>query len=140
MSKVCKECGHQMDDNVQVCPNCGCPVKTNKAATTIDEAVLSQGKSTEAEAVVMEVANGIIKWGNYFSVFAAVLMVIGSVAVVKQADDIAGYIGIGIILGALAFFLIRMLAKITWSVIMLFVNISTTLKRIELKLEQNGTN
>lgn len=140
MSKVCKECGHQMDDNVQVCPNCGCPVKTNKAATTIDETVLSQGKSTEAEAVVTEVANGIIKWGNYFSVFAAVLMVIGSVAVVNDVDEIAGYIGIGIILGALAFFLIRMLAKITWSVIMLFVNISTTLKRIELKLEQNGTN
>lgn len=27
MSKNCKECGHQMDDNVQTCPNCGRPAE-----------------------------------------------------------------------------------------------------------------
>ncbi len=25
MSKTCKECGHQMDDNARFCPQCGCP-------------------------------------------------------------------------------------------------------------------
>ena len=138
MSKVCKECGHQMDDKLQVCPSCGCPVKSKDVADLMDKAVLNQGRSTEAEAVVTNVANGVVKWGNYVAVFTAILMVIGSVAVVKRTEDIAGYLGIGLILGGFAFFLVRMFAKITWSVIMLFVNISTTLKRIELKLEQNG--
>ena len=27
MSKTCKECGCQMEDNARFCPQCGCPVK-----------------------------------------------------------------------------------------------------------------
>lgn len=145
MSKVCKECGHQMDDNVQVCPNCGCPVENASASVFMDKGVLNQGKSTEAELLMAEYANSILKWGKVLSFIAPILMVSSMFATGISFAN-ANQEGLGwllIIMSIILFFflsfLFRLFAKIAWGSIMLFVNLSTTLKRIELKLEENGT-
>lgn len=136
MSKVCKECGHQMDDNLQVCPNCGCPVKTKSVSDSMDKTVLSQGKNTDAEAVVSEVAETVLKWGNILSIIAAIYCCLGGIIVSEGNLRAIFYLGL---LGVVSFFVIRLIAKVIWGVIMLFVNISTTLKRIEILIEKNGT-
>jgi len=128
-----------MDDNVQVCPNCGCPVKSKSVADSMDKAVLSQGKSTEAEATVMEVAETVLKWGNLLSLFVLIGgSFMGIVMGAKDGD--ARAILYTVFYVVILFFVIRLIAKVIWGVIMLFVNISTTLKRIEILLEKNGTN
>lgn len=136
MSKVCKECGHQMDDNVQVCPNCGCPVKSKSVADSMDKTVLSQGKSTEAEATVTEVAETVLKWGNVLSIIVAIYFVLGGIIASEGHARLILYFTLA---GVLSYCVIRLLAKVIWGVIMLFVNISTTLKRIEILIEKNGT-
>lgn len=32
----CMECGKEVSDRAPVCPNCGCPINTNKASTNVD--------------------------------------------------------------------------------------------------------
>lgn len=146
MSKVCKECGHQMDDNVQVCPNCGCPVENASASAFMDKDVLNQGKSTEAESTISDLADSILKWGNILAVIASICTIIGSVigavALFTNKAEAAGVIEIvmGVLNAIVYYFVVKIVAKLIWATIMLFVNISTTLKRIEIKLEeQNGT-
>ena len=51
-SKTCKECGHPLDDNAQICPNCGCPTENASASAFMDDTVLNEGKSTEAESTI----------------------------------------------------------------------------------------
>ena len=138
MSKVCKECGHQMDDNVKVCPNCGCPVKFKSVADSMDKIVLSQGKSTEAEAIVTEVAESILKWGKILSIVALVFVSLVGIILGASEPEARGAI-FSFVYAILLFFVIRLIAKVTWGVIMLFVNISTTLKRIEILIEKNAT-
>ena len=36
MSKTCKECGCQMEDNARFCPQCGCPVKEVKESAPME--------------------------------------------------------------------------------------------------------
>ena len=36
MSKTCKECGCQMEDNARFCPQCGCPVKDVKESAPME--------------------------------------------------------------------------------------------------------
>lgn len=145
MPKVCKECGHQMDDNVQVCPNCGCPVENASASAFMDKEVLNQGKSTEAESIISDVAGIVLKWGNILSVIAPIFVVIqslvGGANLMEHNEEAMGVFTIllGIVMAVVYYYVIRLIAKIIWGVIMLFVNISTTLKRIEVKLEENGT-
>lgn len=76
MSKVCKECGHQIDDNVQVCPNCGCPVENASASVFMNSNVLNQGKSTEAESVISNYAESIVKWGNVLAILLPIYYII----------------------------------------------------------------
>ena len=42
MSKVCEECGYQMDDNALECPNCGCPIENEKAYMNVDNSITNQ--------------------------------------------------------------------------------------------------
>ena len=142
MSNLCKECGYQMDDNVQVCPNCGHPTENASASAFMDKDVLNQGKSTEAESIISGVAASILKWGNILSVIVPICTIfksIAALAMAREGGEVAIIIGY-IIEAVIYYFLIRLIAKLIWGVIMLFVNMSTTLKRIEIKLEeQNGT-
>ena len=145
MSKVCKECGHQMDDDVQVCPNCGYPMENAKASVFMEEEVLNEGKSTEAESTISELADGILKWGNILAIFLPLLSIIktliNSVSLFSNGYEGTAIITIiiSIAFAVLSYYIIKCIAKLIWATIMLFVNISTTLKRIEIKIEENGT-
>lgn len=140
MSKVCKECGHQLDDNVQICPNCGCPAENASTSAFMDKDVLNQCKSTDAEAIVSDIAQNVLTWCKILSWFSLVFIVIGGIATAGSVGGSAWYLlPIYIAIGFIAFMLWCILGKIIWGVIMLFVNMSTTLKRIEIKLEENGT-
>ena len=54
MSKSCKECGHQLDDNAQECPFCGCPVEKESTSAVVDTDLLNEGKNTEAESTIRD--------------------------------------------------------------------------------------
>lgn len=145
MPKVCKECGHQLDDNAQLCPNCGCPCENASASAFMDKDVLNKGKRTDAESIISDVAEAILKWSKIVSIIVASATFIGGLllgfAFIASEMEVAGVllIIVSIPCAILNFYLIRLFAKIIWGIIMLFVNISTTLKRIEIKLEENGT-
>lgn len=142
MSKVCKECGHQIDDNVQVCPNCGCPVENASASVFMNSNVLNQGKSTEAESVISNYAESILKWGNVLAILLPIYYIITAIincCLLKDDAAMAALISSEILSAILSFSLVKIVAKLIWASIMLFVNISTTLKRSEIKIEENGT-
>ena len=147
MSKSCKECGHPLDDNAQECPLCGCPVEKESTSAVVDTDLLNEGKNTEAESTIRDYAELILKWGNILAIFNFLLVTIYCVingVITININNGAEAVGIILIIlavgiGYLAYLGTKFLAKLIWAVIMLFVNISTTLKRIELKLEENGT-
>lgn len=146
-SKTCKECGHPLDDYAQICPNCGCPTENASASAFMDDTVLNEGKSTEAESTISDLATSILKWGNILAVLVPILILIGtainSISAFSYSNHNvpAGIITIisGIVGAFIYGFIIKIVAKLIWATLMLFVNISTTLKRIEIKLEENGT-
>ena len=67
-----------MDDNVQVCPNCGCPVENASESSFVGQDTLTQGKSTLATSIIIDVAETILKWGNIISVITSIFIVINS--------------------------------------------------------------
>lgn len=139
MSKECKECGHQMDDNAQVCPACGCPVEDASAAAYMQQWVLDEGKSTDAEEIVTDVAEKVRWLCKLFGWLSLIEAVVGGIICAATDSDMWWCMLMGIIVGPLLLALWFFLGKVLWGLIMLFVNMSTTLKRIEIKLEENGT-
>ncbi|MCF0125870.1 MAG: hypothetical protein HUJ68_09010 [Clostridia bacterium] len=145
MPNLCEECGYQLEDNMQVCPKCGCPIKNASASVYMDNNILNKGMSTEAESIISEVAEIVLKWGNILAIIVPIFIILNCLitgAMQLENNNGIGFftIIVGIITAVVYYFVIKLVAKIIWGVIMLFVNISTTLKRIELKLEGNGTN
>lgn len=135
-----------MDDNLQVCPNCGCPVENVIAPAVVDSDVLNQGKSTEAESTISDLADSILKWGDILAIiipiFTFINSIVSSIGLFYSGSIMGGVFMIiaGIVGAILYYFVVKFVSKLIWATIMLFVNISTTLKRIEIKLEeQNGT-
>jgi len=104
----------------------------------MDIDILNKGKSTEAESVISRYAESVLFWGRILAIAVALLVVIfDCIDAVKW-----GVHSIHIITLPLAifwYFVIRGIAKLIWATITLFVNISTTLKRIEIKLEQDAS-
>ncbi len=143
MSKVCKECGHQLNDYVEVCPNCGCPIEKEVASASVDNDVLNHGKSTEAESIVTDAAESVKTWIN---VLAYATLIIGIIAMIAGTAVLADGEGAGIVIlgygivSISSFLIMKLRANLIWAIIMLFVNMSTTLKRIEIKLEKDGAN
>ena len=78
MSKYCKECGCQIEDNVSVCPKCGCPCATSNL-TEDDKKVLSIKRSAEAEATVSELAEVILKGGKSIAILVSIFLAIGAI-------------------------------------------------------------
>ncbi len=137
----CEECGQMVSETAEFCPNCGCPIESVRSSTPVDGNVLNQGKSTEAESVITDYAESIRKWGNILSWCALIgYTIVGVVGVIQIPSHQPLPLFYGVLLGFFAFLIIRFVARITWAFIMLFVNMSTTLKRIELKLDKYGTN
>ena len=73
MSKTCKECGHEVDDNVQVCPNCGNPMQEENISANMDKEVLAQGASTKAESTISSYANAILIFGRIAAVCVGIV-------------------------------------------------------------------
>lgn len=125
---VCPECGQGVENNLNDCPNCGCPKEeliANDASTNISPA-LESSNNFNAEHVVNSVAKGILTG----SIFVAALGVIGAIIIFATNDmgsTIAG--SMLIIIGLLILFL----GIINWAVLRLLVNISYRLTRIDNK-------
>ncbi|MCF0158955.1 MAG: hypothetical protein HUJ83_10655 [Veillonella sp.] len=147
----CNDCGTVFDESKGSCPNCGCPLSScspitsngaNQSSTQqpIDD-VLTNGRRTDAEAVVTEIAENVLRWGELASkwlpFFYCIYSVIMGIVAIVNNQAAVGLLSIvlGLIVSVILYYLILILAKIIWGVIMLFVNISTTLKRIEILLE-----
>ena len=68
MSKTCKECGCQMEDNARFCPQCGCPVKDVKESAPMEpekvenenEDKKSPSDETSFKLTIVLIAIGII--------------------------------------------------------------------------------
>ena len=147
----CNDCGTVFDESKGSCPNCGCPLSAcyptsfngGYQSTTqppMDD-IRYNGRRTDAERIVTEIAENVLYWGEraakWFPIIIVVTYVISGIVMCANNEAGAGVSQIisGIICAVVIYFLVRILAKIIWGVIMLFVNISTTLKRIEILLE-----
>ena len=145
MSKTCKECGRQVDDNAQACPNCGNPMEEESVSAYMDEDVLAQGISTDAELTISSYANVILKFGYIVAVIASIISLISVVINFYFTYHFYGNTArsffhlLLFVIPVIIYFLIKWVAKLMWATIMIFVNISTTLKRIEIKMEKYGT-
>lgn len=130
-----------MDDNAQTCPHCGCPAPNASARTFMNEDVLHQGKSTDAEEIVGDVADSVRRYCKIMAWISLILFPLYGIAAAINLGDVAGWIIILVCIAAAicAFYMWNLIGKIIWGVIRLFINMSTTLKRIEIKLEENGT-
>ncbi len=124
-----------------VCPKCGCPVKN----VTVNEDVLNQGKGTEAETVISNYAKSILKWGDIIAFIACIAQFINTfvgMAALSGMEGSGAFYGVfflGLLQAVLYLLVIKFIAKLLWAALMLFVNISTNLKRIEIQLEKYGT-
>ena len=152
----CIDCGTIFDDTKDCCPNCGCPLSDCKNPNSdnvqtessknhsnhIDYKILNHGRSTRAESIICELAEKIVYWGDITAVIVSIILAITTmVSSFSIMDTSPGYGLMLLILGALkcvvTYYVIKYLAKFIWAVLRLFVNISTTLKRIEIFLESN---
>ena len=125
-----------MDDNVQVCPNCGNPMQEENISANMDKEVLAQGASTKAESTISSYANAILIFGRIAAVCVGIVSFFLMINSAVEADAII----LAFIIPFIMALSIWWTSKLLWAAIMLFVNISTTLKRIEKKMEKYGTN
>lgn len=125
MSKKCKECGHQMDDNVQACPNCGCPCTTEE-----EKSILNLKHDSEAEKNVMELADKVQKGGNTLAIFAVVLSFLYYFFSVR-CELFSPATIIWLISTIIASKFILLMSNIIRAMMILFVNISITTRHFE---------
>ena len=85
--------------------------------------------------MITDYAESIRSWGKILACIALVFGIIGSFAA-GVSSDTPGLISVGIIVAIINFVIILFITKLIWASIMLFVNISTTLKRMEITLNQ----
>ena len=142
MSKLCEECGHQLNEYDKECPNCGCPVEESSSSENNDFDVLNIGKSNDAETVISTFVDNILKVGNILAIIQAIFVelffiLLGCTAGPEEAF-ILGIVGIPF--AFLTYYFVKWLVKLRGAFIVLFFNISTTLKRIELILNNYGSN
>lgn len=100
-----------------------------------DDTVLNKGKSTEAESMITDYAESIRSWGQILAWVALIFGVFGSI-VIGGSSDAPGLMLGGSIVAIINFVIILFITKLIWASIMIFVNISTTLKRMEITLNQ----
>lgn len=134
MSIVCKECGHQMDDNVQVCPNCGCPASDSYFFSDACSVA-----STEETEVLFESARSILKWGK---VFAFMLSGILAISFIYYSVMFFNYglngVGVfmfclGILFAVLSYILVHFLCKVCWATMRIYANMYKILRNINEK-------
>ena len=110
MSKTCNECGHEVDDNVQVCPNCGNPMQEENISANMDKEVLAQGASTKAESTISSYANAILIFGRIAAVCVGIVSFFLMMIYAAKAEEVILLI-LAIIL---AFIIPVIMALIIW--------------------------
>ncbi len=110
----------------------------NEEESKVDTNILNKGKDTEAESVISNYANSIRTWGAIVAWISFTFNFIMAFVMTVITDSVFTFF-LWLSLAVLVSLIIYFFAKLIWASIMLFVNISTTLKRIEIRLEQNST-
>lgn len=134
MTKTCNECGCQMDDNAQVCPQCGCS-NTSSSQEWDSYFYELQDFSTdiEAEKTVKNIARGIRVFGTAIAIIMLLMFFgVGIPALAESKDNGWPMISYGVVI----FLTILFMSQAIWAIMMLFVNMSITLKRIEFDHKQ----
>ena len=146
MSETCKECGYEVHDGAQVCPNCGSPMGKESVSDYMDDEVLAQGMSTDAESTLSIYARIILIVGQILVFIYGILLLVFALLLVEKYVEIYGHDEkstflylLAVVIPAIITLILWFLVKVAWAAIMIYVNISTTLKRIEIKLEKYGT-
>ena len=144
-----------MDEHAWACPWRGhlaseqyAPQTTTALAETEDtkdpKGILKEFKNTEVESEADGCADKILNFCEALSCILLLLHIISGIAmlfsafVTKSASDIFYALlvwGVGII----SYYVIKYIGKCIWSFMKLFVNISTTCKRIEIILEKKDS-
>ncbi len=144
-----------MSDIAKKCPTCGTPVLVQESQTspfgTMNKSTLERGKNTKAEDGVEELSANI---AHYFDLVATFAIVLGIINLLISIPAVLGLVSQNPVL--LVVFLpvivaeilviiyfprfIRWIGRMIYSVNMLFFNMSTTLKRIEIRLAQEEEN
>lgn len=106
------------------------------------EEILQNGRKMEIEVIVTKAAYQILKWGKILAWAILLVRLVTGIAALIMASEpaeppLALLTGLGgALIGAVfRFFLTLFASKLIWAGLLLFVNISTTLKRIENKLQ-----
>lgn len=125
--RSCPECNQQLVGNESSCPTCGYPLNGQRPNP------INQFSMDEGDNNAEDILRSWLKWIKILIICFAVIMGIGSAAGIANVSDA------GIILGIIAFFVILLLgigiAQLIWSAGMIFINISTNVRKIKQILQ-----
>ena len=120
---VCLDCGQEMENNQNDCPNCGCPKEHLKSVEPNISPSLESSDDFSAEHTV----NAIAKINLVFSIIIFVGCIFGAIIAYEDLEDMIAVI---LLIVGVVFLIVGI---ISWAVLMLIVNISYRLTRIDYK-------
>ena len=154
----CKECGHDVSDKAEMCPNCGCPA-SEFVSSIIQELDSDLGGSTETDNVEQKQNEDISDYDTfkknakttdtgyqhekllqgYATFLFAILIIVGvvlwlSAMFMAYVQGSAGGYVAGFFGGPILFLSLMALAHIIRAFLMIYANISTNLHEINMKL------
>lgn len=120
---VCPDCGQEMENNQNDCPNCGCPKEHLKSVGPNISPSLESSDDFSAEHTV----NAIAKINLVFSIIIFVGCIFGAIIAYEDLEDMIAVI---LLIVGVVFLIVGI---ISWAVLRLIVNISYRLTRIDNK-------
>ena len=134
-SRQCPECGRPLQGNEPSCPDCGFPLQPTQNPSSANFQIQDEGDN-QAEDILR-------KWLNWVKLLMIICSAIGGVGCViwgivgASADNgNALWFFVGILLGVITFYLGRAVAWLVWSIGMVFINISTNVRRIKQLIQK----
>lgn len=144
VNKTCPECGNPLQGNERVCSECGFPVSNEPSANfhfsqNVSRQYIEDEGDNEAEEILRKYLNLFKKILCILSIAGAIIMLLYSIIVATQ---VSGDIAVPMIIGTLIFaplgaFLGIAFAKLIWAVGMIFINISTNVRKIKQFMQIN---
>lgn len=134
MNRTCPECGRPLNGMEQSCPDCGFPLQNQRPNSNYypnSNHYIEDEGDNKAEEMLR-------RYLNSFKIFFIVLIIIWGIVATILSIKALGTIGpaglIGII-GAIFSVLIGIaIVRILWAAGMIFINISTNVRKIKHKL------